>query len=79
MVLRSQAEVADLIRETRKLFSLTQTQLAQKLGVSYQSVNRWENGRNLPLPIVLKQIETLLQQQGDRGLDLFQKHFCDEL
>ena len=37
---RSQAEIADLVRETRGRLGLTQTELAQKLGVSYQSVNR---------------------------------------
>ncbi len=40
MPVMSQAEIADLVRETRQCLGLTQTQLAQDLGVSYQSVNR---------------------------------------
>jgi DNA-binding XRE family transcriptional regulator len=40
MPVMSQAEIADLVRETRQCLGLTQTQLAQYLGVSYQSVNR---------------------------------------
>ncbi|WP_250124974.1 helix-turn-helix transcriptional regulator [Chroococcidiopsis sp. CCMEE 29] len=76
---RSQVEIADLVRETRQRLGLTQTQLAQELGVSYQSVNRWENGRNMPLPIVLKLLEGMLRSMGDRGKDLLDKYFPSDL
>lgn len=36
------------IRNLRKTADLTQEQLADKLGVSYQSVSRWENGMTYP-------------------------------
>ncbi|MEP0858525.1 helix-turn-helix transcriptional regulator [Trichocoleus sp. DQ-U1] len=55
-------EIAALVRETRYRLGLTQLQFAQKLGVWFQSVNRWENGRTQPLPIVLKQIEAQLRR-----------------
>lgn len=67
------------MRETRQILGLTQTQLAQELGVSYQSVNRWENGRNIPLPMALKLIERMLQGMGDRGSDLLDKYFASDL
>lgn len=35
--------IADLVRETGQRLGLTQEQFAVKLGVSYQSVNQWEN------------------------------------
>ena len=77
MQVRSPMETADLVRETRQRLGWTQTQLAQELGVSYQSVNRWENGRNMPLPIALKLIEAKLQQMGERGADLLSKYFSE--
>lgn len=77
MPVRSQAEITDLVRETRQRLGLTQTQLAQELGVSFQSVNRWENGRNMPLPMVLKLIEGVLRQMGDRGIDLLERYFAE--
>lgn len=46
---------AVLVKETRKRLGLAQVQFAQELGVSFQSVNRWEHGKTKPLPIVLKQ------------------------
>lgn len=69
-----QLELANLVREMRQHLNLSQTKFAAKLGVSFQSVNRWENGRTKPLPIVLKQIECLLHQMGEVGEDLLVKY-----
>lgn len=73
----SQTDLADLVRETRQRLKLSQTNFAVRLGVSFQSVNRWENGRTKPLPIVLKQIEHLLVEMGDSGKDLLVKYFSE--
>ncbi|MBD1824122.1 helix-turn-helix transcriptional regulator [Cyanobacteria bacterium FACHB-DQ100] len=70
-------ELADLVRETRQRLELSQTNFAARLGVSFQSVNRWENGRTKPLPVVLKQIEHLLVEMGDSGKDLLVKYFSE--
>jgi len=72
-----QTELADLVRETRQRLELSQAKFAVRLGVSFQSVNRWENGRTKPLPIALKQIEHLLHQMGDSGKDLLVKYFSE--
>jgi transcriptional regulator with XRE-family HTH domain len=68
-------EIAALVRETRHRLGLTQLQFAQKLSVSFQSVNRWENGHTQPLPIVLKQIEEVVKEMGDRGTDLLERYW----
>jgi DNA-binding transcriptional regulator YiaG len=65
------------VRETRQCLELSQAKFAERLGVSFQSVNRWENGRTKPLPIALKQIEHLLHQMGDSGKDLLVKYFSE--
>lgn len=65
------------MRETRQRLELSQAKFAAKLGVSFQSVNRWENGRTKPLPVALKQIEHLLHQMGDTGKDLLVKYFSE--
>ena len=70
-------EIAALVRETRFRLGLTQAQFAEKLGVSFQSVNRWENKRTKLLPIVRKQIEEVLRQMGDRGEDLLERYFAE--
>jgi transcriptional regulator with XRE-family HTH domain len=78
MPVSNSVEIAALVRETRHRLGLTQLQFAQKLGVSFQSVNRWENGRTQPLPIVLKQIEETLRKMGESGTDLLEQYFADE-
>lgn len=70
-----QLELADLVRDTRQRLQLSQAKFATKLGVSFQSVNRWENGWTKPLPVALKQIEHLLNQMGETGQDLLVKYF----
>lgn len=67
---------AVLVKETRKRLGLTQVQFAQVLGVSFQSVNRWERGKTKPLPIVLKLLEEMVKEMGDRGQDLKIQVFC---
>lgn len=69
------SEPATLVRETRQRLALSQVKFAEKLGFSFQSVNRWENGRTTPLPVALKQIEQLLHQMGEQGKDLLIKYF----
>jgi len=38
----------ELIKELRNKLLLTQTEFAALVGVSYETVNRWENGKNEP-------------------------------
>ncbi|MBW4682103.1 MAG: helix-turn-helix domain-containing protein [Microcoleus vaginatus WJT46-NPBG5] len=71
----TQADLIDLVTESRQRLGLSQAEFAAKLGVSFQSVNCCENGRTQPLPVALKQMEFVLHQMGDRGQDLLAKYF----
>jgi len=51
--------VAERIRSIRMRLGLTQEQLAARLGVSFMSVSRWENGHSKPLPAFMKALEDL--------------------
>lgn len=74
----SERTPATLVRALRKSLGITQEKLAQKLGVSFPTINRWENGRSKPSPLALKQIEDLLKDLGDQGRDLLKRHFGGE-
>jgi transcriptional regulator with XRE-family HTH domain len=52
--------------------------MAARLGVTFPTINRWENGRAKPSPLALKQIEDLLVGLGDSGRDLRAKYFPEE-
>lgn len=49
------------IKETRKQLNLTQEEFAKKIGVSFTSVNRWENGQTKPSKLAQRQIMNLLE------------------
>lgn len=51
--------IGNNIKLLRQLRSLTQEQLAKKLGVSYQAVSRWENNINAPDISLLPEISSL--------------------
>ncbi|MBN3910650.1 MAG: helix-turn-helix transcriptional regulator [Nostoc sp. NMS1] len=70
-----QPSIALLVRETRQCLKLSQIKLATILGVSFHTVNRWENGRTRPSPLAMKQIERLLYQMGEPGEALLTKYF----
>ena len=57
-----QPAIGQLIRELRQTLELTQEKFAAQLGVSFPTINRWENGHATPSPLALRQIETLLDQ-----------------
>ncbi|HLO50268.1 MAG TPA: helix-turn-helix transcriptional regulator [Nostocaceae cyanobacterium] len=67
--------IADLVRKTRQRLGLSQEKFAAKLGGSFQSVNRWENGKAKPLLLAVMRIEEIVRQMGDRGRNLLAKYF----
>lgn len=50
------------IKQLRMKLLLTQTEFAELLEVSFESVNRWENGKNEPTMKVKRKIHTLLKE-----------------
>ena len=55
-------DLPQLLKSLRKKLGLSQEELAQKLGVSFTSVNRWENEQTKPSKLARRQIETLCKE-----------------
>ncbi len=55
-------ELSKSIRELRASLGLTQERFAARLGVTFSTVNRWENGRGKPSPLARQKIEELREQ-----------------
>ena len=49
-------KIGNLIKQIRKDHNMTQQDFANKYGVTYQAVSKWENGKNIPDIILLKEI-----------------------
>jgi DNA-binding transcriptional regulator YiaG len=76
--LDEQYSMARLVRELRELTGLTQEKFAAKLGVTFPTINRWENDRAKPSPLALEKIESLLRSLGDKGEALHKAYFEKE-
>ena len=56
--------VAAILRAIRSKLDLTQEQLAERLGVSFATVNRWEGGSTLPQKAAQEVIAALAHEAG---------------
>ena len=52
----NQEKIGKFIRDIRTKNHMSQQQFAEKYGVTYQAVSKWENGKNMPDIAILKQI-----------------------
>ena len=51
-----QERIGQFIKKIRQDYNLTQKEMADKLGVTFQAVSKWENGKNIPDIAILKKI-----------------------
>ena len=57
----------ELIRYVRKNLEISQEDLARELGVSFGTVNRWENGKVQPSKLALKQLKFFIESNISSG------------
>ena len=58
------------IKHTRQMLSMTQEQLAKKLGVTTATVNRWENDRHKPSPIAQSLLNELVKKSNSLAISV---------
>ncbi len=59
-------DISKMIRQLRAALGLTQEQFAAKVGVTYSTVNRWENDKGKPSPLALLRIEQIQQNKQNK-------------
>ncbi len=57
----NQAKIGKFIADERKLNNLTQSMLAEKLGVTDRAVSKWENGKCLPDASIMLELCKILK------------------
>lgn len=60
--------ISDNVRQIRLCLGLTQEQFASKLGVTFPTVNRWENQKTVPSPLAIEKLQKLQVQLKKKGL-----------
>jgi len=61
------ASDAAFVKEVRRQLAISQEDLARQLGVSYATVNRWENGQSKPSKLAKAQLEAFCAKMTDQG------------
>ena len=56
------SEFGECVKDLREQLHLTQEAMAETLGVSFATVNRWENGWTAPSKLALRQIDLLCKE-----------------
>lgn len=58
--------LGDKLRHCRHVKQWTQEQLARNLGVSWNTVQRWESGKTSPSPLAMEKLQDLLRDVLER-------------
>ncbi len=61
-------DIPKLIKELRNKLDLTQEQFAQRVGVTFSTVNSWENGTRKPHPFLLKRLLEMAEEVGVKNI-----------
>lgn len=56
----AEKQIGQQIRKLRLEMGLTQAQFAIRLGVSFPTVNRWENQKAKPSPLAFQKLQKLI-------------------
>ena len=62
----SKRDLRKEIKYLRSRLNLTQEQFAARVGVTFSTVNRWENGRGTPSPLAMRRIEELRETHKNK-------------
>lgn len=54
-MIRQPENFPETVKEVRRQLALSQEELAHALGVSFATVNRWENGKTVPSKLAQRQ------------------------
>jgi len=67
-MIRQPEKFPEQVKEVRRQLSLSQEELAHALGVSFATVNRWENGKTTPSKLARNQFRLFCEQKMTQGL-----------
>lgn len=63
-MIRQPENFPETVKEVRRRLGLSQEELAHALGVSFATVNRWENGKTVPSKLARRQFEQFCKEKN---------------
>ncbi len=73
-IIIEQPKIGLFIQDIRLSMGLTQEEFAVTIGVTFPTVNRWENGHTKPSKLAIQQIEALVDKLGEDGQKILAKY-----
>lgn len=58
---------AETVKGVRQQLGLSQEELAHELGVSFSTINRWENSKTVPFKLARRQFEAFCKRMAGQG------------
>jgi len=62
-------DVSNLIKELRDKLDLTQEQFAQRVGVTFSTINNWEKGTRTPHPFLFQRLIEMAEEAGLKNIE----------
>lgn len=62
-------DIPKLIKELRDKLDLTQEQFAQRVGVTFATVNNWEKGTRTPHPFLFQRLLEMAKKAGLKNFE----------
>ena len=66
-MLYNMESIGEYIRHFRSVKGWSQEQLARKIGVSWNTVQRWESGKTKPSQLAMQKLKIWLSETLDKG------------
>lgn len=60
-------DFAETVKAARQKMGLSQEELAHELGVSFSTINRWENSKTVPFKLARRQFEAYCERMKEQG------------
>jgi len=57
----------ELVKEVRRQLGISQEELAHELGVSFATINRWENGKTTPFKLARAQFDAFCKKMRQKS------------
>jgi len=58
---------AETVRKVRRQLGISQEELAHELGVSFSTINRWENSKTVPFKLARRQFDAFCHGMAEQG------------
>lgn len=66
-MIRQPENFPEQVKEVRRQLGLSQEEMAHALGVSFATVNRWENGKTVPSKLAQNQFARFCALKKEQG------------